>query len=184
MLVTFLYARHVSIVGDYDATFYGLPLPFLIHFLDDTTLVQVWYPQLGGVIVDFLFWAAISFLAVSVTSTRPRSIGGISSSIRSYLPRDVFAAILILAFVLLFVFPVWPFPQGYDSSTSPQVAGLPLVAYCICSVQTSPNSWTSTSQWYWSSLIVDLAFWVGVLFVLDSTLHQTPPRMDREGRGN
>ncbi len=171
-LATLLYVQHVSVVGDYEATFYGLPLPMFFHFTDELTPAQAWYPEFGGIIIDYLLWLAVSFAVISITYARPRSIGRISSSIRSYLPRDVIAAILILAFVSLFVFPVFPFPQGYDSTSDPRVAGLPLAAYCYCSVQISPNSWTSTFQVYWASLVADLVFWVGVLFVLDSTLHR------------
>src|SRR3989442_11428434 len=94
----------------------------------------------------------------------------IMNSARSRLPRDAPVAALILGSLALFAFPVYPFPPGYDSTTDPRVAGFPLAYYCLCSVQTSPNSWTSTFQLYWISLFADFLFWIAVIFVLDFAL--------------
>ena len=94
----------------------------------------------------------------------------IMNSARSRLPRDVLLAALILGSLALFAFPIYPFPPGYDSTTDPRVAGFPFTYYCLCSVQTSPDSWTSTYQLYWIALIEDFLFWISIVFLFDIML--------------
>src|SRR2546427_3403975 len=94
----------------------------------------------------------------------------IMNSARSRLPRDALVAALILGSLALFAFPVYPFPPGYDSTTDPRVAGFPFTHYCLCSVQTSPDSWTSTYQLYWIALIEDFLFWISIVFLFDIML--------------
>ena len=94
----------------------------------------------------------------------------IMNSARSRLPRDALVAALILGSLALFAFPVYPFPPGFDSTTDPRVAGFPFTYYCLCSVQTSPDSWTSTYQLYWIALIEDFLFWISVVFLFDIML--------------
>lgn len=68
MFISLLYAQHVLLV-DYEAVNYGYPLPWLVHYIEGMSVVNMWLPNVVQIFADFILWLAVSFVLFTVLSS-------------------------------------------------------------------------------------------------------------------
>lgn len=67
MLASLLNVQRVSRISEVTVN-YGYPLAWLDHYVFGVVPLNQWFPNPVGLILDFLFWLAISFAIVSITA--------------------------------------------------------------------------------------------------------------------